>query len=86
MERLTMWHDGNQVICTDDCANSNCPFADPVCERVQEVIDRLAAYEDTGLTPGDFKKAFTEDALLKMTGKILGVTPDRLRELAQAEK
>lgn len=52
MERLTMWHDGNQVICTDDCANSDCPFADPVCERVQEVIDRLAAYEDTGLTPG----------------------------------
>ncbi len=52
----------------------------------KEVCDRLAAYEDTGLEPEDFKRAFNEDALLKMTGQILGVTPDRLRELAQADR
>ena len=49
-------------------------------------VDRLAAYEDTGLEPEDFKRTFTEDALLKLTGQLLGVTPDRLRELAQADR
>ena len=51
-----------------------------------EHADRLAAYEDTGLEPEDFKRTFTEDALLKLTGQLLGVTPDRLRELAQADR
>lgn len=49
-------------------------------------IDRLAAYEDTGLEPEDFKRSFDEDALLKLTGQFLGVTPDRLRELTQADR
>lgn len=49
-------------------------------------VDRLASYEDTGLEPEDFKRTFTEDAPLKLTGQLLGVTPDRLRELAQADK
>lgn len=49
-------------------------------------IDRLAAYEDTGLEPEDFKRSFDEGALLKLTGQFLGVTPDRLRELARADR
>ena len=49
-------------------------------------IDRLAAYDDTGLEPEDFKRSFDEDALLKLTGQFLGVTPDRLRELTQADR
>lgn len=49
-------------------------------------VDRLAAYEDTGLKPEDMKRAFNEDATLKLTGQALGMSPDRLRELAQAEK
>lgn len=49
-------------------------------------VDRLAAYEEIGLEPEDMKKAFNEDATLKLAGQILGVTPGRLRELAQAEK
>ena len=48
-------------------------------------VERLAAYEETGLEPEDMKKAFNEDATLKLAGQILGVTPGRLRELAQAE-
>lgn len=47
-------------------------------------VDRLAAYEETGLEPEDMKKAFNEDATLKLTGQALGMSPDRLRELAQA--
>lgn len=49
-------------------------------------IDRLAAYEDTGLEPEDIKRAFNEAAVLKLAGQSLGITPDRLRELAQADK
>ena len=52
----------------------------------QKAINRLAAYEDTGLEPEDFKKAFNEDALLKKTTQYLGTTPDRLIELTQADK
>ena len=87
MERLPMWYDGNQAICeNEECSLSRCPFADPVCEQTQSIIDRLAAYEETGLEPEDFKRAFTEDVLLKLTGQLLGVAPDRLRELAQADR
>lgn len=47
MKRLTMWYDGNQAICEDEtCVSDCCPFADPVCDRVQLIIDRLAAIED----------------------------------------
>ena len=49
-------------------------------------IDRLAAYEDTGLEPEDFKRAFNEAAVLKLAGQALGITPDRLRELAKADR
>ena len=87
MKRLTMWYDGNHAICeNEDCDRPDCPFADPACERVQDVIDRLAAYEDKGLEPEDFEKAFSENAILKLSGQVLGIEPDRLRELAKADR
>ena len=46
----------------------------------------LQAYKDTGLEPEDFKRAFHEDAVLKLAGQALGIAPDRLRELAQADR
>lgn len=47
MKRLTMWYDGNNAICeNEECSSGNCPFADPICEQVQNIIDRLAAIED----------------------------------------
>ena len=52
LSRMTMWYDGNHAICeNEECSLSDCPFADPICEQVQSIIDRLAAYEDTGLEP-----------------------------------
>lgn len=52
MDRLTMWYDGNHAICeNEECTSGDCPFADPICEQVQNIIDRLAAYEETGLEP-----------------------------------
>ena len=56
------------------------------CAVIHAAVNRLAAYEETRLEPEDMKKAFNEDATLKLAGQILGVTPGRLRELAQAEK
>ena len=49
-------------------------------------IERLAAYEDTGLEPEDLKKAFNETAILKMSAQALNTTPDHLRDLIKAEK
>ena len=49
-------------------------------------IDRLAAYEDSGLEPEDLKKAFNETAILKLAAQALSTTPDHLRDLIQAEK
>ena len=47
MNRLTMWYDGNHAICENkECSSGDCQFADPICEQVQNIIDRLAAIED----------------------------------------
>ena len=55
-------------------------------EHSGQWVDRLAAYEDTGLEPGDIKRVFNEDAVLNLAGQALGVTLARLRELAQADR
>ena len=52
----------------------------------QNACEKLAAYEDTGLEPEEFKQAFTEGAIMRLVSQSLGVTPDRLRELAQADR
>lgn len=38
-------------------------------------VDRLAAYEETGPEPEDMKRAFNEDAILKLAGQALGMSP-----------
>lgn len=47
---------------------------------------KCQAYEDTGLEPEEIKQVFTEETVLKVAGRFLGITPDRLRELAQADR
>ena len=84
MERITVfdgkfWAHKNFPPVKDDTV-------DEFVDCVKELAARLAAYEEIGLEPEDMKKAFNEDATLKLAGQILGVTPGRLRELAQAEK
>lgn len=83
MERITVfdgkfWAHKNFPPVKDDTV-------DEFVDCVKELAARLAAYEETGLEPEDMKRAFNEDATLKLAGQILGVTPGRLRELAQAE-
>lgn len=51
-----------------------------------DFVDRLAAYEDIGLTPEEIKAPFTEDTMINLAAQALGVEPSRLRELAEADK
>lgn len=74
MERYTYFDSGKFRLKIDDTEYSG------------DWVDRLAAYEETGLEPEDMKKAFNEDTTLKLAGQILGMSPDRLRELAQADR
>ena len=52
------------------------------------VINRLAAYEDTGLEPEEIAKIRedVENGYLKSTARRYGIPVDRLRELAQADR
>ena len=56
------------------------------CPAYDKLIERLAAYEDTGLTPEEIKAPLTEDAMINLAAQALGVEPSRLRELAEADK
>lgn len=51
-----------------------------------DFVDRLAAYEDTGMTPEEIKAQFTEDTMINLAAQAMGVEPSRLRELAEADK
>ena len=90
MERLTKWTGGQtrhayyprcfkEPCYGSGCKIKDCPFETAVCER-------LAAYEDTGLTPEEIKAPFTEDTMINLAAQKLGVEPSRLREIAEAEK
>lgn len=90
MERLTKWNESSykhayyprcfkEPCYGRGCKIKDCPFEIAVCER-------LAAYEDTGLTPEEIKAPFTEDTMINPAAQALGVEPSRLRELAEADK
>ena len=90
MERLTEWNGGQtrhayyprcfkEPCYGSGCKIKDCPFETAVCER-------LAAYEDTGLTPEEIKAQFTEDTMINLAAQVLGVEPSRIRELAEADK
>ena len=50
-------------------------------------MKRVAAYEDTNLTPEDLNAPFTWQTVLNQASqKALGVEPSRLRTLAEADK
>ena len=55
---------------------------------IEDAIDRLAAYEETGLEPKEIAKIRedVENGYLKSTARRYGITVDRLRELAEADR
>ena len=87
MERLTEWNESSHKNayyprCFEEpcygsgCKIKDCPFETAVCER-------LAAYEDTGLTPEQCEnvKVIIESAFSDDTSKA-----ERIRELLKADK
>lgn len=86
MERLTERIDGWVIRkgCHGPCRTCN----GAGCADIYLMVDRLAAYEDTGLTPEEVVQtqlALIGKALAEIK-EIEGITADRMIELAQAEK
>ena len=71
MERLTRRSDTGHAYyprCFEEPCNGNgCKFKD--CLFDETICERLAAYEDTGLTPGDIKELL--DMAVSKTNKVL---------------
>ena len=88
MERMTKRRidDGEAYLACVELPENECDGICTTCWRAGEAVDKLAAYEDTGLTPEEIKSAITKDALIKLTAQALETTPERLRELAAADK
>ena len=86
MERLTEKHylaEDHYMKCSEDCSvDMDCVD----CPAFDKLVERLAAYEDTGLTPEEIKDPFTEDAMINLAAQAMGVEPSRLREFAEADK
>ena len=92
MERLTEWNDEQTrhayyPRCFEEpCYGGGCKIKD--CPFETEVCDRLAAYEDTGLTPercAEFARADAEGRYIVMRdAEQEGVA--RLREISEADK
>ena len=88
MKRLTEKHylaEDHYMKCSEDC-NVDMDCVD--CPAFEQLVERLAAYEDTGLTPGrcaEFARADAEGRYIVMRdAEQEGVA--RLRELAEADK
>ena len=83
MERLTKRLEDGQAIfheCHGTCGT--CDGANCYC--IGLMVDRLAAYEDTGLEPGEIR--YLGDLREMKREIIFGVTSERLKELAEADK
>ena len=87
MERLTKRIEGGQAVfheCHGTCGT--CDGANCYC--IGTMVDRLAAYEDTGLEPEEINDMAIEVATLKTIESMydgLG-NPDHLRDLLKAEQ
>jgi hypothetical protein len=88
MERLTKRRidDGEAYLACVDLRENECDGICTTCWRAGEAVDKLAAYEDKEFSQEAIKSAFTPDALIKLAAQALGTTPERLRELAAADK
>jgi hypothetical protein len=89
MDRLTGKHYGAEdyyMICSEKCAGDAELCVG--CPEVDKIINRLGAYEDTGLTPEEVlavKHALMGKEIARIT-EFDGVQISQLRELAEAEK
>lgn len=85
MERLTVpyeYGDGYRSKCAETCGECD------GCWGLDEIVNRLGAYEDTELTPEEVSDAVVWAKLLAKAKLVsaFGVAAERLRELAEADK
>lgn len=85
MERLTVpyeYGDGYRSKCAETCGECD------GCWGLDEIVNRLGAYEDTELTPEEVNDAVVGSKLLAKSQLVsaFGVAAERLRELAEADK
>lgn len=85
MERLTVPYehgDGYRSKCVETCGECD------GCWGLDEIVNRLGAYEDTELTPEEVNDAVVGSKLLAKSQLVsaFGVAAERLRELAEADK
>lgn len=86
MERMTKRENGHVHYprCFEEpCGGMGCRTED--CEVKVEIRERLAAYEDTGLTPAEVHSMSGEWCAMMSVLNSIG-SYDRLRELAEADK
>lgn len=79
MERLTIMTPKGPALKMDATYPNETAAKKDLMKKYLVAVDRLAAYEDTGLEPETVSKI--RDVVLDVSGDI-----DRLRELAQADK
>lgn len=83
MERYTEKHygeNGYYLVCSGNCETLNCGN----CDTLDKIVDRLAAYEDTGLEPEEIELlAKQRDLYVDACGEL---PLKRIRELAQADR
>ena len=90
MEKLTRMHYGaradHYLKCSEKCEMDDCSAE---CSHFDEVVERLAAYEDTERTPGEvqalnrlFDYSLKESRTLQEQLTLI----ERLRDLAEADK
>lgn len=91
MERLTRAHykasDGHYLVCSEMCEREDCTEE---CGHFDEAIERLADYEDTGLTPEEVLPKDKADEIALQLMRLADLESfcsyTRLRELAEADK
>lgn len=91
MERLTKYLASGKATYdypVDCCSGVDCNDRVAKSAYRQTCVERLAAYEDTGLTPEEIKKIGmeTEAGCVKAIAWTYGVDINRIRELAEADK
>ena len=85
MDRLTVpyeYGDGYRSKCAETCGECD------GCWGLDEIVNRLGAYEDTELTPEEVNGAVVGSKLLEKSQLVsaFGVAAERLLELAEADK
>ena len=59
---------------------------DVLRQIIRQLYSALAPYEDTGITAEDIMATVSIPMFVKAASAVLGTTPERLRELAEADK